>query len=272
MWFTELAGRAVGRITPAGVITEYPIAGNFSGIAGIATGSDGNLYFTENDTHQISSMDLAGNVLQTLPTAQRPLSVCNGSDGNLWYTAADGNAIGRWQIAQPGTHHILSMDAGFVPTVRTVPLGETVQWTFNGPSVHSVTDAQNLGLFASGPKEPVSFFTHTFSAAGAYVYKDVSQAFRRAAVNVRISAPTTGQVGVPFQIVWASPSMPAGFVEDITVLTPGAPGYVLIGSSTSSSAPYTPAVPGPYLFRGRLRNPATGAACTYSRPTLVTVN
>ena len=272
MWFTELAGRAVGRITPAGVITEFPIPGAFSGIAGIATGSDGRMYFTENDTHQISTMDLSGSVVQTLPTGERPLSVCNGPDGNIWFVTADGNTVGRWSVAQAGTTHVLSMDAGFVPVIQRVRLGETAQWTFNGPSAHSVTDASGMGLFTSGPKEPISFFTHTFSAAGAYAYKDISPELGRAGIDVRMIAPSTGTVGVAFTLTWAVPSVPAGFVEDIEVWEPGAPGFVAWASTTASSGPYTPTVAGLHRFRARLRDPATGKSSLFSRPTAVTVH
>ncbi|HUR28987.1 MAG TPA: hypothetical protein VM509_12430, partial [Planctomycetota bacterium] len=203
--------------------------------------------------------------------SDRPLAICTGPDGNLWYTAADGTKIGRWQIAQPGRNYVLSMDAGLTPTVRNSGLGETVQWIFNGPSTHSVTDISTLNLFASGPKEPTSFFSYTFSAAGAYVYKDISPNYHRAAINVRVVAPLTGNVGVQFQLQWANPSVPGGYIEDIVVQTPGSQVYVPVTSSIANGGPYTPTVPGQYLFRGRLRNLSTGAACTFSRPTLVTV-
>ncbi len=271
MWFTELSGRAVGQITPQGGITEFPIAGAFSGIAGITTGSDGNLYFTENDTHQVSGMTTAGNVFQTWPTSDRPLSICAGSDGNLWFTVADGNKIGRWQLAQPGTQHVLSMDTRFVPQIRNARLGETVQWSFTGPSTHSVSDATGLGLFASGAREPVSFYSYSFPAAGAFLYKDISQAFSRGAINVRVNLPAVANVGVPFSIGWAIGSMPTGFIEDLIVLTPGAPGYVNVVSSSGSGTLYTPNVSGQYLFRARMRNLATGNASAYSRPAAVTV-
>lgn len=272
MWFTELAGRAIGRITPAGAITEFPIPGAFSGIAGIATSSNGLLFFTENDTHQISVMNLAGSVLQTQPTSDRPLSVCNGPDGNIWYVTADGNAVGRWTVAQPGFEHILSMDAGFVTPIKRVPLGGAAKWIFNGPSAHSVTDASGMGLFASGPREPISFFTHTFPASGAYAYRDISPAFPRAGIDVRPTAPGSGSVGVAFTVTWAIPAVPAGFIEDVQVWVPGTPDYVPLISTSASSGPYTPTVPGLYRFRARLRNIASGKSSFYSRPAVVTVN
>ncbi|HTF87817.1 MAG TPA: hypothetical protein VK843_05365 [Planctomycetota bacterium] len=272
MWFTELSGRAIGQITPAGVITEFPIPGQFSGIAGIATGSDGNLYFTENDTHQVSGMDLGGNVFQTFATSDRPLSICNGPDGNLWFTIADGNKIGRWTIAPAFSTHVLSMDTGFVPTVRTSQPGQTVHWSFNGPNLHAVSDISGMGLYASGPKDCASSFSYTYNAAGAYVYKDISLAYKRAAIDVRPQGPAQGFVGFVFQISWAFPAMPAGFIEDLIVLTPGASSYVPWMSSTSAAANYLPTVPGTYQFRARMRNIATGRFCAYSRPAVVVVN
>jgi len=272
MWFTELAGRAIGRITPSGAITEFPIAGAFSGIAGITTGSDGHLYFTENDTHQVSGMTLAGDVFETWPTSERPLSICAGPDGNLWFTIADGNRIGRWEIAQPGTRHVLSQDAGFVPAIRDARLGETVQWSFTGPAEHSVADASGMNLFASGPKSPVSFHSFRVRAAGAYVYRDISPAFRRGAIDARVEAPAGGQTGVPFPVTWAVPSLPAGFVEDVEVRLPGGSSFLPWVSSTERGAPYTPAVAGQYQFRARLRSLATGKTSGWSRPTVVTVS
>src|SRR5262245_44006414 len=44
LWFTEQAGNKIGRITPAGIITEFVISTYF-GPAGITAGPDGNLWF-----------------------------------------------------------------------------------------------------------------------------------------------------------------------------------------------------------------------------------
>ena len=47
LWFTEFLGNKIGRITTAGVITEFPIPMPFSGPHDITTGPDGNMWFTE---------------------------------------------------------------------------------------------------------------------------------------------------------------------------------------------------------------------------------
>ena len=47
LWFTELFGNKIGRITTAGAITEYPIPTAASTPYGIAAGPDGGLWFTQ---------------------------------------------------------------------------------------------------------------------------------------------------------------------------------------------------------------------------------
>src|SRR5438552_2044428 len=48
LWFTEHDVNKIGRITPAGVVTEFPIPG--VGPDSITAGPDGQLWFTENDS------------------------------------------------------------------------------------------------------------------------------------------------------------------------------------------------------------------------------
>src|SRR5262245_34130047 len=99
LWFTEsLAGR-IGRITPAGVVTEFS-AGLTPGSqpAEITAGSDGNLWFTEQFPDRIGRITPAGVITEfaagLTPNGQ-PLGITAGPDGNLWFTEQSGNAIGR---------------------------------------------------------------------------------------------------------------------------------------------------------------------------------
>ena len=67
LWFTELAGRHVGKITPDGTITEYRY-GEF-GIAGVAASPSRNsLWFTENDSGNVSEISVNGVVGDILDT------------------------------------------------------------------------------------------------------------------------------------------------------------------------------------------------------------
>jgi streptogramin lyase len=108
MWFTTLAGRIIGKITPDGVITEYPVEGEY-GIAGIAAGPDGRMWFTENDSGNVGSISTTGQVGMKFPTGSYPFGITMGPDGDMWFCIGFGDAIGRldmnrdWEIPpRPG--------------------------------------------------------------------------------------------------------------------------------------------------------------------------
>ena len=218
-------------------------------------------------------MDVTGAVQEELPVSagSRPLSICLGPDGNLWFTEADANAIGRVDLAKAGEAHVLSMDAGFSPKRRKAKLGDSVQWTFLGPNVHSVADSSGLGLFDSGPLPIVSYFTFLCSAAGTYAYHDAGGLSTEAMITVPVELPGSAAVGTPFTVTWATGAPPpAGAVFDVQVAEPGSTFADWI-STTNPSGSYTALVPGRHRFRARLFNPALGATL-YSQPASVVVS
>jgi streptogramin lyase len=102
VWFTEAGGLppAVGRITPDGTITEFPLPGPRSGVA-ITAGPDGNVWFTEEgESPQIGRITPDGTVTE-FPLAGLGFAelrgITAGPDGNLWFTATNFGAdeIGR---------------------------------------------------------------------------------------------------------------------------------------------------------------------------------
>lgn len=97
MWFT--GNNKVGRITPAGVITEFPVAFGSSS-DGIAAGPDGNIWFSGRNTNKVGRITPAGVVTDfPVPTpasgTNALASIALGPDGNLWFTEWSGNKIGR---------------------------------------------------------------------------------------------------------------------------------------------------------------------------------
>ncbi len=97
LWFTEYSGDKIGKITPSGVITEFPLPTNSKPI-GITVGSDGNLWFCEDDANKIGKMNSLGTLLDeySLPFANGDLSeIVAGPDGNLWFTEYDGKKVGK---------------------------------------------------------------------------------------------------------------------------------------------------------------------------------
>jgi len=92
LWFAEQAGR-IGRITPAGVVTEFSngITADSRPFA-ITAGPDGNLWFTEDSA--IGRITPAGDVTEFgITSNSAPEGITAGPDGNLWFT--EDSAIGR---------------------------------------------------------------------------------------------------------------------------------------------------------------------------------
>jgi uncharacterized delta-60 repeat protein len=108
LWFTEFQytsngtpfpGSKIGKITPAGVLTEYPVTTN-SAPYGITAGPDGNIWFTEFSGNQIGQITPSGSVINYFPlptSASAPTDITLGSDGNLWFVENDygSNQFGR---------------------------------------------------------------------------------------------------------------------------------------------------------------------------------
>jgi streptogramin lyase len=98
LWFTEVAGNKIGRITTSGAVTEYPIPTRGAGAVGIVKGPDGNLWFTETAAGKIGRMATSGIVTEfalTNRTAAPLAIVTSTADGNLWFTENGAAKIGR---------------------------------------------------------------------------------------------------------------------------------------------------------------------------------
>src|ERR1035438_5806098 len=91
LWFTEIYGNRIGRITTTGVITEYS-AGLTPGSspAGIAAGPDGALWFTESHFSQIGRITTAG-VITLYSTGL----TANAGPSGIAAGPAGGSSLGR---------------------------------------------------------------------------------------------------------------------------------------------------------------------------------
>jgi streptogramin lyase len=95
VWFVEAQADKIGKITPAGAITEYPLAPGSRPI-GICAGPDGALWFAESGTHKIGRATTTGAVTEySLAAGSAPIGICAGPDGALWFTESSTNKIGR---------------------------------------------------------------------------------------------------------------------------------------------------------------------------------
>ncbi|HEV2035447.1 MAG TPA: hypothetical protein VGU71_14855 [Candidatus Dormibacteraeota bacterium] len=101
IWFTEFWTGRIGRMTPAGVLTEFKIPTPDSNPRGITAGPDGNLWFTESSLNRpaIARIRPTGEIVEyplfggSMDNQLNPTAVVAGPDGNVWFTEK-GN-IGR---------------------------------------------------------------------------------------------------------------------------------------------------------------------------------
>ncbi|HEY2474014.1 MAG TPA: hypothetical protein VGI19_04350 [Candidatus Cybelea sp.] len=105
MWFTAADGPKenawVGKITPNGQITKYPITDQ---AWGIAMGPDGNWWITEPYVGHVISMNLQGQVVDDIKlphsiNGSQPRfqtgEIIQGPDGNMWFGEGLRNKIGE---------------------------------------------------------------------------------------------------------------------------------------------------------------------------------
>jgi streptogramin lyase len=114
LWFTEFgssgdpASGKIGRVTPDGEFTEFPVFGN---PWGISAGPDGNLWFTTFFGTQIGRITPQGAVAYFPVTTQTTLAITSGPDGNLWFTEPYVAQVGR---ITPGGE-VTEFSAGITP-------------------------------------------------------------------------------------------------------------------------------------------------------------
>lgn len=96
LWFVELTGRKVGRITPTGTLTEIPIPGSFI-LSGIAVGSDGNIWFSDGFNPQVGNINPGTLAVTTFPIVQNAnaTGITAGPDGALWFAEQGAQKVGR---------------------------------------------------------------------------------------------------------------------------------------------------------------------------------
>jgi streptogramin lyase len=88
LWFTELNGNKIGRVTITGTFTEFPIPTANSQPHGITAGPDGALWFAEFNGNKIGRITTTGTITEfAIPTASGgSFGITAGPDGALWFT------------------------------------------------------------------------------------------------------------------------------------------------------------------------------------------
>ncbi len=116
LWFTELTGEKIGRVTTSGTISEFALSG-LQGATGIVAGPDGNIWFTDQLTGKIEHVNTTGGQLKkfSLPAGSYPQGITVGPDGNFWFVDQKQNgvfAIGKISPAGNITEFATKINAG----------------------------------------------------------------------------------------------------------------------------------------------------------------
>lgn len=126
MWFTDDGHNAaeqnlIGRVTPAGQVTEFPIPTPNSEPAAITQGADGDMWFTEPGVGKVGRITPAG-AIEEIPVpsvGDRRNGIVLGSDGNVWFAGNPEAPALSW-ITPAGTVHSIptaDLDGGNVLSV-----------------------------------------------------------------------------------------------------------------------------------------------------------
>lgn len=155
IWFFDVGQNFVGRVTPAGVITQFAVPAGGSGSRSIVGAPDGNVWMVgriqaKDQPDLILKISPAGVVTQfPIGVSVGPESIAWGPDGNIWFTEFWTGRIGRMTPA--GT--ITEFQAG--SSLRGIVTGPDhnlwfVQDNFNYTAIGRMTTSGAVTLFPLG--------------------------------------------------------------------------------------------------------------------------
>jgi streptogramin lyase len=142
LWFPDMGGNKVARITPTGALAEYPLpphpANPFGSFPYSITASpDGALWFTEGASMRIGRISPDGRISEfELPEVNHvPTDILAGFDGAFWFLEPNQSLLGRitidGRITEFALPHASCHTAG-VPTTTSDGPCEVVNFT-SGP-------------------------------------------------------------------------------------------------------------------------------------------
>ncbi|MGO9958896.1 MAG: hypothetical protein ACLP50_23525 [Solirubrobacteraceae bacterium] len=203
VWFTDHG--AVGKITPAGAITEYTqgIPVGDTPADSITVGSDHALWFClDGTTPAIGRIDPATGTITHFALASDPQSVVEGPDGNVWFMGGAGTpAIG---YITPGGH-VTEITSGF--TTAT-------------PEPEAITPGPDGNMWFLDVGSPYSV-GHVDLSTTPYTLSETSGGVDPLEVLGNLTAGPDGNVWFTAAGAIGKVSLPAGTVTEIMAGTNG---------------------------------------------------
>jgi streptogramin lyase len=96
IWYTNVVANKIGRVTPSGVFTEFPIPYSGSFPQDITTGPDGNLWFTEGIGNRVGRVTPTGHIREFLlpHDNENPTGITAGPDHKVWFAEQNFGSVG----------------------------------------------------------------------------------------------------------------------------------------------------------------------------------
>ena len=137
LWFTEMAGNKIGKITPAGVVTEYTCG---TGPVNIVAGPDGNLWFAEKYANKVGKMTTSGVLTEYSPTTatSQPNGITVGPDNNIWFTETAVSKIAKITTSGVVTEYAEQMNAN-LGGIATGPDGRLWYALLGGSQIGAIS-------------------------------------------------------------------------------------------------------------------------------------
>jgi plastocyanin len=101
---------------------------------------------------------------------------------------------GKDKASAAGSKTVTIKDFSYTPKSITVNVGDTVDWTNNGPAGHSATSDKG-GLWDTGVLSKGSSGSHTFNQAGTFAYHCTPHPFMKATITVAGSGGSSSSNG-----------------------------------------------------------------------------
>ena len=155
VWFTEVSGSRIGRITPSGTITDWSTGSGISANSrpwDITAGPDGNMWFTEESGNRIGKITMAAvatELTNALLTNAGPRGITSGG-GFVWYAEDTGNVIGRMAADGGTAEYPLGLGPGARPLDVAFGPDGNVWATTQAGSIVRITGAGAPAPFSVG--------------------------------------------------------------------------------------------------------------------------
>ena len=190
---------------------------------------------------------------------------------------ADGIAVtdvARWTWSiVPGTPVVVK-DFAFSPATKYPKAGDTVSFSFAGPSDHSVRDASGIGLFDTGVQPAGTVLGIEVPSAGTFPFACAVHPVMKGSLKAGLQVtPSSGGPATSFIVRWALGPPPVGYAYDVQIQRPGSTTWKLLrNDGVEPSMSFVPdGGSGTYRFRARLQRLTAGAS-GYSGAATITVS